>query len=179
MAIREVLGLYRDLDSAVAAADALRDAGFSRSEFEVLSNAPYPEGTFGEESGIHRLFLFPLIGAACGFAAGLLITGGTQLSYPLLTGGKPLLSIPPMLIIMYEGTMLGALIFTVLGVLFESRLPWIGRALYDPRITQGYIGILVHTAPEREAGAIEALRKANPEDILTEEGPVGQQLVRN
>jgi len=75
--------------------------------------------------------------------------------------------------------MLGALIFTVLGVLFESRLPWIGRALYDPRITQGYIGILVHTAPEREAGAIEALRKANPEDILTEEGPVGQQLVRN
>lgn len=173
MAIREVLGIYRDLDSAVAAADALREAGFERAEFEVLSNAPYPEGTFGEESGIHRLFVFPLIGACCGFAAGLLITGGTQLANPLVTGGKPLLSIPPMIIIMYEGTMLGALIFTVLGVLFESRLPWIGKALYDTRITAGYIGILVRTAPERESLAISALRKANPEDVLTEGGSVG------
>jgi len=172
MAIKEVLGLYPDLDSAVAATDALREAGFERSEIEVLSNAPFPEGTFGEESGIHRLFIFPLIGACCGFAAGLLITGGTQLAYPLLTGGKPLFSIPPMVIIMYEGTMLGALIFTVLGVLFESRLPWIGKALYDPRITAGYIGILVRTAPERVSAAINALQKAKPEDILTEDGRV-------
>jgi len=179
MAVRGVLGVFKDLDTAIAGVDALNELGYKRDDFEVLTNAPYPEGTFGEESGMHRLGLFPLVGAACGFAVGLLITGATQMAYPLVTGGKPLFSIPPMIIIMYEGTMLGALIFTVLGVLFESRLPWIGRALYDPRITAGYIGILVRTAPEREAKAIEALQKANPEDILTENGNVGRQPARS
>ena len=45
--------------------------------------------------------MFPLVGALVGFAIGLLWTAGTQISYPLVTGGKPLLSIPPMTVIMY------------------------------------------------------------------------------
>ncbi len=76
-----------------------------------------------------------------------------------MTGGKPLLSIPPMTIIMYENTMLGAIIATVLGVLFESRLPKRSLGLYDERITEGYIGIVVDS-PEDKASEAERLMKA-------------------
>lgn len=168
MAFREVLGVYKDLDSAVAATDALADAGFTREDFDVLTNAPYPEGAFGEEPGRHRLFMFPLIGAASGFAVGLLITAGTQLAYPLVTYGMPLLSIPPMIVIMYEGTMLGALIFTVLGVLFESRLPRLRLGVYDKRITYGSIGILARVPEDHIDEAEKALRSIEHENIVTE-----------
>ena len=122
MAKKSVLGLYTEEDSAADALDNLRDAGFEEGEYELLTGTPYPEGTFGEAEPEHHLFRWPLIGAACGFTGGLIITAGTQMAYPLITGGKPILSIPPMAIIMYEGTMLGAIIFTIIGIIFESRL---------------------------------------------------------
>ena len=116
MAKKSVLGLYTEEDSAADALDNLRDAGFEEGEYELLTGTPYPEGTFGEAEPEHHLFRWPLIGAACGFTGGLIITAGTQMAYPLITGGKPILSIPPMAIIMYEGTMLGAIIFTIIGL---------------------------------------------------------------
>ena len=167
MAVRSVLGVFPNLDSAVAGVDAITELGLGREEFDILTNAPYPEGAFGEEAGMHRLGLFPLVGAACGFSVGLLITGGTQLAYPLVTGGKPLFSIPPMFIIMYEGTLLAAVLFTVIGVLFESRLPRLG-GLYDPRITQGYIGILAFPEENLADRTAAALRQAGAEDAILE-----------
>ena len=115
-----VLGLFQSAETAAAAADRLQASGFGPTDYEVLTGAPYPEGAFGEDSGDHRLYIFPLGGAIIGFAVGLMVTAGTQLSFPLVTAGKPILGIPPMFIIMYEGTMLGALIFTIMGVIFES-----------------------------------------------------------
>ncbi len=165
MAKRSVLGLYTDEDAAADALDALRADGFGKGELEVLTGTPYPEGTFGEAEPVHSLFRFPLIGAACGFIVGLLLTTGTQLAYPLATGGKPILSIPAMAIIIYEGTMLGAIIFTVFGVIFESRLPRLFMGAYDTRITEGYIGVSVTSQPERMPPAEELLKSLGAEDI--------------
>ena len=53
--------------------------------------------------------------------------------------------LPPMAVVCYEGTMLGAILFTVLGIIFESRLPKLKTGLYDTRITDGYVGVLVNT----------------------------------
>ena len=102
MAKRSVLGLYTEEDAAADSLDNLRDAGFEENEYEILTGTPYPEGTFGEAEPHHNLYRLPLIGAACGFTGGLIITAGTQMAYPLITGGKPILSIHPMAIIMYE-----------------------------------------------------------------------------
>jgi hypothetical protein len=113
--------------------------------------------------------MFPLVGALIGFSIGLLWTAGTQISYPIVTGGKPLLSIPPMTIIMYENTMLGAIIFTVLGVLFESRLPKRSLGLYDTRITEGYIGLVVDCPADRVAQAEEVLTTSGAEEVKKEE----------
>ena len=162
---RSVLGLFTNEDTAADAMDALKAAGFGQGEYEVLTGTPYPEGTFGEAEPAHKLFRFPLIGAACGFIVGIVLTAGTQLAYPLVTGGKPILSIPPMAIILYEGTLLGAILFTVFGILFESRLPRLLMGAYDTRITEGYIGVAVTTSKEKVAGVEEILKGAGAEEI--------------
>ena len=165
MAQRSVIGLFTDEDTAADALDSVKSAGFEPGDYEVLTGTPYPEGTFGEEEPVHKLYRFPLIGAACGFIVGMLLTAGTQLAFPLVAGGKPLLSIPPMAIIMYEGTMLGAILFTVFGIVFESRLPRLFMGAYDTRITEGYIGVTITTSEDRTDDAEEVLKKAGAEEV--------------
>ena len=162
---RSVLGLFTDENVVADTMDSLKEEGYSSAEYEVLTGTPYPEGTFGEEEPVHKLYRWPLMGAVCGFITGILITAGTQLAYPLVTGGKPILGIPPMAIIIYEGTMLGSIIFTVIGVVFESRLPRLFMGAYDTRITEGYIGVTVTTEEDRVGKAEEVLKQSGAEDI--------------
>src|SRR5207249_3420279 len=135
-------------------------------ELEVLTDSPYPEGAFGEAHAPHRLYVFPFVGAACGLAVGILVTVGTQIAYPMVTWGKPVLAIPPMVNVMYEGTMLGALIMTVIGVIFESRLPDFSGEPYDTRITQGAFGVLVRRVDSGADEAERILRQAGAEDVV-------------
>jgi hypothetical protein len=165
MAKRSVLGMFLDEDVAADALDALKAEGYTTSEYDILTGTPYPEGTFGEAEPVHKLFRWPLVGAVCGFIVAIVLTAGSQLAYPLVTGGKPILGIPPMTIIIYEGSMLGAIIFTVIGIVFESRLPRLFMGAYDTRITEGYIGVTVTTEEDRIAKAEEVLTKVGAEDI--------------
>ena len=166
MSGRSVLGLFKEVDEAVEAADKLKENGLD--DFEVLTGSPYPEGAFGEKVANHRLYVWPLVGAALGFSIAILVTAGTQLAYPLVTGGKPILALPPMFIIAYEGTMLGAILSTIIGVIFESRLPKTKLGLYDTRITEGYIGLVV-VAPDGDTDRVGDLFKAaNATDVKSE-----------
>ena len=131
MTKKAILGLYTDANYAAEAGEALERTGLSNEDFDFLTDAPYPEGALGERHSSHRLYVFPFIGALIGFTTALLLTTATQVSYPLITGGKPILSVPPMAIITYEATMLGAILFTVIGIIFESRLPSMKKQIYD------------------------------------------------
>ncbi len=164
-----VLGLFQDADSVATAIDALRRAGVSGRNLKVLSDTPYPEGAFGEDREPHRLYVFPFVGALCGFSVAILLTVATQMAYPMVTGGKPIISIPPIVHIIYEGTMLGAIMFTIIGIIFESRLPDFGEAPYDPRISEGHLGLLVARAGERADVATRLLREAGAIDVITGE----------
>jgi|SRR5215208_3845520 len=162
-----VLGIYVSAEVAARATQALRVAGFRGSDVDVLSDAPYPEGTFGEEKARHHLFVFPLAGAMCGLVVGLLLTIGVQMAYPMVQGGKPLLSIPPMINVIFEGTLLGAIVFTVIGVIFESRLPDFSGDPNDPRISEGMLGVLVMRLSTRSAARAEqVLRSAGAIDVV-------------
>ena len=165
MALRSVVGLFTDENVAADALDALKTEGYETNEYEILTGTPYPEGTFGEAEPVHKLYRWPLIGAISGFIIGIVLTTGTQLAYPLVTGGKPILGIPPMLIITYEGTMLGAIIFTVIGIVVESRLPRIFMGAYDTRITEGYIGVTVTADMDRVGKAEDVLKQAGAEEV--------------
>jgi hypothetical protein len=171
MAKQSVLGLYEDANYAAEAGDSLKEAGLSNEEFDFLTGSPYPEGAFGERHNRHRLYVFPLVGAICGLTAGILLTSMTQLAYPLVTGGKPILALPPMAIISYEATLLGAILFTVIGIIFESRLPRLKLGLYDNRITEGLIGVLVECDEAQVPRVEQVLTQAGAVDVKREEAP--------
>jgi hypothetical protein len=143
MSTQSILGLFQQPEPAADAMDGLKEAGFELGTFDVLTGTPYPEGAFGEHVPQHRLFRYPAFGAIIGFTLAVFLTSVTQLAYPMVTGGKPILSIFAMLIIMYEMTMLAGVIATVVGIVIESRLPNMKPGIYDTRITEGWIGVVI------------------------------------
>ena len=163
---KSILGLFQQPEPAADAMDGLKEAGFELGTFDVLTGTPYPEGAFGEYVPQHRLFRFPAFGAIIGFTLSLFLTAATQLAYPLVTGGKPILSVFAMLIIMYEMTMLAGVISTVIGIIFESRLPNMKPGIYDTRITEGWIGVVITLDDESKvADAESVLNKAGALEI--------------
>ena len=159
------LGLFQDPDQAADAMDALHANGFRRGTFDVLTGMPYPEGAFGEHVPQHRLFRYPAFGAIIGFTTALFLTTATQAAYPLVTGGKPILALFAMLVILYEMTMLSAVIATVIGIIIESRLPNVKPGAYDPRITEGLIGVVVTSDDDMADKASETLTNAGALEI--------------
>ena len=164
-----ILGLFQDAESAANAGDALKEAGIPETDYDFLTDSPYPEGALGEREEKHRLYLYPFIGALLGLSSGIMITAMSQVAYPLVTGGKPVLSLPPMAIVCYEGTMLGAILFTVIGIVFESRLPKFQLGLYDERITQGFLGIRVNADPEKRYEVMQIMNSAGAVDVKTDQ----------
>ena len=76
-----------------------------------------------------RLYIFPLCGALVGLTIGVLLTSMTQMAYPLVQAGKPILSIPPMAVVTYESTMLTAIIWRRSSASSSSRgCPALSRA---------------------------------------------------
>ena len=168
---RELLGLFEEPDQAADAFTRLREAGFGDTDLEVMSSTPYPEGAFGEAHIKHRLFTFPFAGAICGLVIGTAWVVGAQLSEPLVTGGKPIVAVRAIIQILYEGTLLTAVIFTAVGVLFESRLPD-GVGLYDKRISDGYIGVSVLATDPKMLAARQSLQQAGAVDIIAKDGSI-------
>ena len=164
-----ILGLFQDAESAATAGDALKEAGIPETDYDFLTDSPYPEGALGEREEKHRLYLYPFIGALLGLSSGIMITAMSQVAYPLVTGGKPILSLPPMAIVCYEGTMLGAILFTVIGIVFESRLPKFQLGIYDERITQGFLGVRVNAEPERRYDVIQIMNSAGAVEVKTDQ----------
>ncbi len=72
-----------------------------------------------------KVRFFALFGAASGTATGLALTILTSLSWPLIVGGKPIVSIPPFIIIAFALTILFGSLSAFLGFLFLARLPGI------------------------------------------------------
>jgi hypothetical protein len=83
----------------------------------------------GDKPGYVRIFT--LVGALTGFLGGLGFTIYTVLSWPILTGGKPIISIPPFLIIAYALTILFGSLATFFGFLILSIVPRYKR-IYQP-----------------------------------------------
>lgn len=162
---KSVLGLFQEPDRAADAMDGLKNAGFELGTFDVLTGTPYPEGAFGEYVPQHRLFRFPAFGAIIGFTLALVFTAATQLAYPVISGGKPVLALFAMLVILYELTMLSAVVATVVGIIFESRLPNLNPGAYDTRITEGWIGVVVSTTSDKAGSAENVLKRSGALEV--------------
>ncbi len=88
-------------------------------------HSPHPlvgiEDIIGRRESPVRLWAF--IGGIIGLVTGFGWTIWTSLDWPHFTGGKPIVSLPPFLIIAFELTLLFGAIGTIIGFALHSRLP--------------------------------------------------------
>jgi len=151
-----------------AAVEALREEGFE--DLEVYSPVPAPEleEALGIESSPVRRWA--LLGGMIGFLTGLLLTSGTSLAYPLVTQGKPIVAMPPFIVIMFELTILLTGIFTLVGMLVHARKP---RVKLDPGYRAAFSvdrwGVHLRVPEADGPRAREALEGTDPVQI-DEEG---------
>lgn len=92
--------------------------------------------------------LFALVGAGMGTMTGFALTILTTLSWPLIVGGKPIVSLPPFLIIAFALTILFGSLSTFLGFLLLSRLPSL-RGIRSKEDYGNKFVILVEEGPRR------------------------------
>ena len=116
-----VLAQYETLHGTIEAIERLRAAG--HTELEVFSPVPAPE--IEEVMDIHSspVRVWALVGGITGCVTGLLLTSGTSLAYPLITQGKPIVSMPPFVIFMFELTVLLTAIIGFVALLVHTRRP--------------------------------------------------------
>ena len=137
-----VLGVFAELDAAVEAVENLRKAGLKRiTGFSPMPSHDLEHALHAPESSVR---LFTLVGGLTGAATGFALPTWTSLDWPLVTGGKPIISIPPMVIIAFELTILFGALSTVAGLFLNARLPRARtQVVYDPSFSQGHFGIYV------------------------------------
>ena len=137
-----VLGVFAEVDAAVEAIERLQAAGLTR----IVTFSPMPSHDL--EHALHPppspIRLFTLVGGLTGAATGFALPTLTSLDWPLVTGGKPIISIPPMVIIAFELAILFAALSTVAGLFINARLPRARRqVIYDPSFSAGNFGVFV------------------------------------
>ena len=67
-----------------------------------------------------------------------------------------------------NGMMLGAILFTVIGIIFESRLPRLKLGLYDERITEGYVALLINCDEKNKSSIEQQLSISGANEIRSE-----------
>lgn len=160
----EILGIFDGGAKAAAGARAVLDDGLG----EVVAYGPVPDHALeqalhGETSPIR---MFVLIGGILGCATGFLFPIYTVLDWPMITGGKPLISIPPFVVIAFELTILFAAIGGMASFLWMAGVPRLtGSAAPDDRFTNDKTGISVTCRPA-DADAVRAsLERHGAEEV--------------
>jgi hypothetical protein len=164
-----VLGVFSHLDTTTEAIRKLRHEGFTaltvysptlRHEIEEAMEAP--------ESAVR---IWTLTGAFTGTAAGAALAIWASLQWPLIVGGKEIVSLPAFSIIMFELTVLIGGLMTVAGLFMTARLPRIGRgeALYHPAFSQGKFGIYAHVGPDGFDTVRGILDEFGSEEVIVEQ----------
>ena len=92
---------------------------------------------FGQRDKATWMWWFACLGGLVGMSAGYGLAWVSEMSWEIDTGGLPVFAWWPNLIIMFELTMLGAIIATVATLVVSALLPSRGRTLYDPEVTTG------------------------------------------
>jgi hypothetical protein len=159
-----VVGVFTYLDYAVRALRELTAEGHAqltvyspvpRHELdEVLARKPSP------------VRMFTLVGGLTGVSFGFFYAIATSLDWPLVVGGKPVVSLPPFVVIGFETTILLGALATVAGMLLNAKLPRFARAPgYDPRFSCDKIGIVSFGGPAQLVAARAILERAGAEEV--------------
>ena len=165
-----ILASFVHLDSTVDAIEDLRGAGFEG----VRVYTPYPDHHIEDALGYGQspVRVYTLVGGLTGAATGFAFTTWTSMDWPLVTGGKPIVSIPAYVVIAFELTILFGALATVIGLFINARIPKTRpMVIYDPEFSAGRFGVYVRAGSERLDEARRILDRHEP--VETREDPEG------
>lgn len=148
MSQRYLLALYNNFDEAEAVVRELRNTdikGFNAADDLIVKSPiehPEVEEFLGEKPV--KVQWFTLVGAITGALLAFFLISGSQANfYSQMKGGKPIVPIPPNMVLTYEMFILGGVYITVLGFLICAGLPAKRSPLYSAKVSEDQIGILV------------------------------------
>lgn len=160
----KVLGVFDEPEAALSAAGKLKGSGFASPS--LMSPIPLEgvEEVLGPKKSVIRRFSF--FGGLFGAMAGFLLAAGTAVLYLHPTGGRPIITFPPFLVITYEATILLGILSTVLGFLISARLPAIKERYYLPETAVDKFAVFVPcSSNEHVKQAEDILREAGASEV--------------
>jgi hypothetical protein len=159
--MKAIYGLCSHPSLAQHTVDSLRQAGVKDDAIVVVASQPYEEYEFSHRYKKTWLFWIAAGGGVLGLSAGLALAYITEALWPLVTGGMPIVAWWPNIIIMFELTMLGSIVATVVSLLIMTDLPNLRSRVYDPEVSQGKILVAVESPAESDVAALEKAFKVS------------------
>lgn len=159
-----VVGVFATLDGMLLAMRELKSKGYAN--LRVYSPVPHHEIDEALEKPVSPVRLFTLVGGLTGCSLGFAYAISTSLDWELVVGGKPIVSLPPFIVIGFECTILIGALSTVAGMLLNARLPKFGRQPgYDARFSNDRFGVVAFGGPQQVAQAEGILKAAGAEEV--------------
>jgi len=155
MSAGQVYALYESPIAAQRAVNGLRAAGVSERDIMVISSEPFEEYEFSHRDKASWLFPIASGGGVLGLLIGYWLTSMTEKAWPLNTGGMPIVAMWPNLIVIFELTMLGGILATVIALFVTAVLPRRRPDLYDTAVSDGYILVGIDQPPPASVDAIK------------------------
>ncbi|HUR33606.1 MAG TPA: quinol:electron acceptor oxidoreductase subunit ActD [Vicinamibacterales bacterium] len=160
--MKSVYALYTSGDAAQRAVNSLRSAGYGDNDITVISAAPMEEFEFSHIGRESFQWYIACGGALLGFLASTWLTTFGENAWPISVGNMPIVAWYPNLIVVFEMTMAGAIISTVITLVVTAGLARRMPKLYDPEVTAGKILVGI-ASPRDESGAdVERALRAAP-----------------
>ena len=144
-----IYGLYADPHIAQRAVDNLRAAGVADADITVISSEPFEHFEFGHRDAKTAMPWIATAAGAVGLVSTYYLLGLSQYAWPLVTSGMPVAPLWTNLIIIFEMTMLCAIIATVMTLIVTGFIGQRGT-LYDPEVSDGYILVGVENSTDRD-----------------------------
>ncbi len=165
------IGVFREPHAALAAAGTLKRAGFATPELQSPVPIEGVEEVLGEKKSAIKTFTF--FGGLIGGISGFSLAAGTAVLWAHPVGGRPIITIPPYLIITYELTILFGILFTLAGFFISARFPAIRERVYVPEAAVDRFAVTVACDDGETFKRAEViLRESGAEQVRaqTEEG---------
>lgn len=163
-----VKGVFRHLDDLLTAIDRTRRAGFT--DFTVLSPLPrheIEEAIYDNKPSPVRWWT--MLGGMVGGSGGFTLACLTSAVWPMaLPGGKPVISVPPFVIVTFECTVLIGGLMTLAAIIYHCRLPSfdLDVACCDPRYSSDHFGLVIHGVDgEKKQEAAKLLNDAGADEV--------------
>jgi hypothetical protein len=157
--VKALYGLYPDGHSAQQAVGRLHAAGVPDRDITIQSAQPMEDFEFGHRDKATWMWWIACGGGLIGAASALGLSWLTETSWPIDVGGLPIFAWWPNLIIIFEMTMLGAIVATVITLAITARL---GRRppIYDAEVSDGKVLVGVANPAESAVADVRAALSA-------------------